>query len=102
MITDLEWHVGVSTASWLYNDQRIEKRYRYPIQRALPLNDGSGVAIVEPYQEGSVNNAVVFNADGSERFRLTSRLPDHYKSFYTDIYYVEGILTVFALIGGTD
>ena len=66
------------------------------------LNDATGVAIVEPAQECGRNNAVVFNCDGSERFRLLFPSPEPFGKYFDQIYYVEAKLTAFMNIRGTD
>src|SRR5437868_5037269 len=59
-------------ARWTYAGKVVEKRYSGTTY-AVVLASGSGVAIVEPHA-GDPNNAVIVNADGTERVRLTNPL----------------------------
>lgn len=76
--------------------------YHFPVRVANLLEDKTGVAVVEPFEEKGRDNAVVFNADGSERFRLKFPLPEPHGNYYFDFYYVMGRLTAFANLRGTD
>jgi hypothetical protein len=86
------WHVG-----WRDRGRYVMKQYMYPIQKALPLRDGSAVAIIEPYEIAGRDNAVVFNADGSERFRLKFPRPRPFGCCYTNVYYEGDDLYVYTV-----
>lgn len=62
---------------------------------AVPLNDFSGVAIVEgPFERGAQNRAYVMNADGSIRFEITK--PTELSALvFSDVYYAGGELCFF-------
>jgi hypothetical protein len=68
----------------------ITKSFTARPSRALVLNDGSGVVVVEPRRNGGSNSLVIFNSDGSERFRMG--VPDEGRAFH-DVYYVGEELT---------
>ena len=56
------------------------------------LVDRSGVAIVEPHEEVGKCNAVIFNEDGSERFRLDLPVPESEAYCFYYMHYEEGKL----------
>ena len=66
------------------------------------LWDASGVAVVEPYEEVGLNNAVLCNADDAERFRLKFPAPSSSGFGYDQAYYVGDTLDVFVNLGGSD
>jgi hypothetical protein len=100
--TDFTWKKGSSELSWCWNGHMIRKTYRFPLCVANLLDDETGVAVIEPFEEKGRDNAVVFNGDGTERFRLKFPLPEQYGNYYFDIYYVNGRLTAFANLRGND
>jgi hypothetical protein len=85
--------------SWLFNTTRVIKQYASPAQ-AIPLASYAGVLIVEPY-DGVPNNAVIYNADGSERVRLVNPMVAHGAICFDDAYYVGAELTVIAAMQGS-
>jgi hypothetical protein len=87
---------------WTHEGKVISKSYRNPIRSAVPLNDQTGVAVVEPFEEKGRDNAILFNADGSECFRLKFPLPEPCGNCYAQMYYAEGRLTAFANEQGND
>lgn len=101
-ITDFKWVYDSPAVSWFYDGRLVNKTYRFPVRSAVPLKDGTGIAIVEPFEEKGRENAVVFNGDGTERFRLKFPLPEPYGNCYDQIYYVEDKLTAFANLRGND
>jgi len=52
--------------------------------------------------DGGELAAVVFNGDGTERFRLKFPLPEPYGNCFDQIYYVGEKLTAFANLRGND
>jgi hypothetical protein len=52
--------------------------------------------------DAQYRNAAVFNADGSERFRLSIPLPAPDGLWFEQMYYVQGELTAFAALSGGD
>lgn len=101
-ITDFNWAVNSPIVSWICNGFLVRKKYRFPVRSAILLIDGTGVAVVEPFEERGRDNGVVFNGDGTVRFRLKFPLPEPYGNCFDQIYYVEGKLTAFANQNGTD
>jgi hypothetical protein len=101
-MTDFEWNFDSPTVSWMHNGKSIVKQYRFPIRSAVPLRDATGVAVVEPFEEKGRDNAVVFNADGTERFRLRFPLPEPHGHCFDQMYYVRNTLTAIANLRGTD
>jgi hypothetical protein len=101
-MTDFEWNVNSRTVRWMHSGKSIVKQYDFPIRSAVPLRDATGVAVVEPFEEKGRDNVVVFNADGSERFRLRFPLPEPHGNCFDQMYYVRDKLTAIANLRGTD
>jgi hypothetical protein len=101
-ITDFKWAFNSPSVNWICNGRLVSKTYRFPVRNAVPLKDGTGVAVVEPFDEKGRENAVVFNGDGTERFRLKFPLPEPYGNCFDQIYYVGEKLTAFANLRGND
>lgn len=102
MITDFEWIFDAPVVTWRYNSGQILKRYNYPIRSAVLLRDFSGAAVAEPYEEKGINNAVIFNADGSERFRLEFPIDDPRSICFDQIYYINDELTAICVTRSAD
>jgi hypothetical protein len=66
---------------------------------ALP--DGR-VAVVEPESQSQISNAVVFEEDGEEAFRVIPPALIGSNAFFGDVYYVANELTFFCLYPGRD
>jgi len=101
-IATFKWNYDSKVVSWEFKGEIIHKEYEFPIRSAIVLDDASGVAVVEPFEAIGRDNAVVFNADGSERFRLAFPLPEPYGNCYDQMYYVNNTLTAFANLRGND
>jgi hypothetical protein len=101
-VSDLRWERGSTVVSWLAEGRRVEKAYSRPIASVCELHEGCGVALVEAIEESGPHNAVVFNADGSTRFRLGLPLPDYQVQGFADMYYVEQELTAILVTPGRD
>jgi hypothetical protein len=101
-LSNFRWDYDSKVVLWECCGKNISKEYEFPIRSAVMLDDGSGVAVVEPFETSGRNNAVVFNSDGSERFRLTFPLPEPYGNCYDQMYYVSDKLTAFANVRGND
>ena len=93
-VEQLVWNPGDTEVRWLSGAAWVRKAYPEQIQSVVVLADGSGVAVVEHVAEIGSRSAVVFDADGSERFRLPGEL-DGRPVWYFQMYYVQGVLTVF-------
>ena len=99
-VTEFTWAARGAEVSWKCGDIRVQRKYSADIV-AIPLRDGSGVAVVEPEATAGPLNAVIFNCDGSERVRLVPPRPTDGNGFY-DMYYVNGVLTGIVGIQGGD
>jgi hypothetical protein len=76
-VKNFEWVDGSPAVKWELEDGTIvQKHYQLPAGSVCVLIDRSGVAIVEPYEEVGKRNAVIYDEDGSERFRLDLPLPE--------------------------
>ncbi|MBN1910399.1 MAG: hypothetical protein JW818_11710 [Pirellulales bacterium] len=101
-INGLAWQRGSAVVIWDCDGERIEKAYRGPVTSVCPLRDGDGLALVEPIDETGPNNAVVFNADGTVRFRVKPPLPTQQVQGFADMYYVKDELTAIMVTPGRD
>jgi hypothetical protein len=86
-LCELRWSENSNEVSWKYAAERITKYYQTPVQSVQTLSGGDGIVIVEPYRERGPRNAVVFNADGTERFRLAPPFPEGSLYGYYYVYY---------------
>jgi len=102
VITPFKWFLDAQEVTWKYNSGQVIKQYAYPIRSAVVLRDLSGVALVEPHEEKGINNAVVFNADGSERFRLKFPMNDPRSICFNQIYYINDELTAICATRSAD
>jgi len=96
----IAWSIGDDVVRWTHGSTVIEKRYEGEIGSAVALQDSSGVAVVEPANHGGLN-AVVFNADGTERFRVEPPVLVRHVAFQ-QMYYVRDELTAIAITRGND
>jgi hypothetical protein len=101
-VTNFEWAFNSGQVRWECGDAKILLTYPHRIRSAIVLDDQSGVAMVEPFEDKGRDNAVVCNADGSVRFRLKFPLSEQYGFCYDQIFYVQGLLTAFANLQGVD
>ena len=94
-MTNFSWNPKSSILEWTHKGDPVKIDLNIPIENALPLKDGAGIAVVlDPQNQLNPNNALIINLDGSIRFRL--RKPDSHDrdaSFYY-FNYVQGELTV--------
>ena len=91
--SELEWQYGDRSLSWKGNSGQVTKAYSEPVQSACLLARSDGVAVVEPYKEVGMRNAVIFNADGSERVRLQVPIEEAIVYAFDSMYYIQGRLT---------
>ena len=103
-ISNFLWQRGMHEVRWKSRDIEVVKSYSIPVRSAICLRDGTGVAIVEPHEEVGSRNAVIYNEDGSERFRLEHPEIDPYREIllFAQMYYVDDELTAFALTASAD
>jgi hypothetical protein len=101
-VSNFNWVYDSKVVFWECDEKQVSKHYDFPVRSAVVLDDASGVAVVEPFETSGRDNAVVFNCDGNERFRLSFPLPEPYGNCYDQMYYVNKNLTAFANLRGTD
>lgn len=95
------WSVGDAMVAWRTEQREVTKRYAAEIDSAVALRDGSGIAVVEPNVTADGLNAVVFDADGTERFRVVPPQPERHVCFQ-QMYYIGEELTAVAITSGSD
>ncbi len=92
-VKSFEWVDGSHDVCWVNDDGKVVgKHYKYPVRSACMLSDESGAAIIEPYEEVGMRNAVIYNLDGSERVRLELPVPETETYGFYCMYYEEDIL----------
>lgn len=67
---NLHWQRGDRSVSWSCNGRKVVRRYDTAIRSVAVLGSPPFVVLVEPWELSGPRNAVVFEADGSERLRL--------------------------------
>lgn len=93
-VQNLEWDPSSSTVGWVSDNKTIRKSFSKRVGSAVLLRDQSGVLIVEGLDEKKENAAAMFNADGSERFRLENPFPRERNLHFFYAHYVTSELTV--------
>lgn len=102
----VEWREGESIVRWTAASVVIEKDFVPPPEAVVVTANPPGVLIVEALPAGSdrLNNAIVFDPDGTERVRLTPPDVVEEKSwnigFYTAYNDPEGLVVVFSTTVG--
>jgi hypothetical protein len=91
-ISDFENPDDSRYVRWKFAGKTIEKDYP-GITYAIPLASGTGVVVVEPYA-GHPDNAIIFDADGTERIRLVNPLTSIGAICFIYPYYVGPDLTL--------
>jgi hypothetical protein len=81
MIEALYWERGVNNLIWRYGMTQIHCRTQEPVDTALTLPDGSGVAVIFLTRVSGVANAAIYNGDGTLRVRLQAP-PSDIDSYY--------------------
>jgi hypothetical protein len=84
--------------AWTFHGTRIAKQYASSAY-ATPLASHTGVIVVEPYDKDP-NNAVIYNADGSERVRLLNPMAAQGAICFDYPLYVGTELTVISVMHG--
>lgn len=101
-IVNLQWSRPSNSVSWVYGTAVVTKSYSHFISSVNLLRDRLGVAIAEPMEHSAPRNAVIFNADGSERCRVELPFPDYQVQGFADMYYVQDELTAILVTPGRD
>lgn len=87
---------------WVNNSVSRCKEYINLIMGYEILPDGSGFIVLEPYQDAGKNNAVIYNIDGTERWRLPFTNKSGEGVYFDRVGIVEGELNVIAIIDNRD
>ncbi len=87
---------------WSYQGRQICKQYGHTLLGYECLPDDTGILVLEPHQEAGSNNAVIFNADGSERWRLPYTKKSGEGIFFDRVGVTQGKLKVIAIVGNRD
>lgn len=101
-VGDVRWTVGSTVLEWDVDGSQRRREYEKPIRSAVALRDRSGIAIVEPLVTYGESNAVIFNADGSLRFKLQLPVKDGSVYGFDQMYYVNDELTAILAVTGRD
>lgn len=100
-VEDFRWSIGDRSVRWRCGGQEISKDFSEEVPSAVVLRDDSGIAVVAPESVLGADNAVIYNADGSERSRVSPPQPDRHRAFQ-QMYYVGEDLTAVAITTGSD
>ena len=87
IINNLKWEHRAKKFEWDY-DRHYLLEYVFPLNSVVILNDGSGFAVVLSEKEYGRNNAVIINADGTERARVTMPVPENQDADFCAIFYM--------------
>lgn len=68
---EVRWTEGDRLVRWTHGSATVEKRFAEPPQSVVAWDGRVLVVEAMPPPEASKDNAVVFDADGTERVRLT-------------------------------
>ena len=99
---DLHWQPGQSLITWTYGHAQASKQYQQPPLTVTAWPDPPSVIVVEAQQQPHprIDNAVVFDPDGTERLRLqppaVSPEPSWDIGFYQVYADPGGLVAVFA------
>ncbi len=61
---------GGREISWDWNDSAVKKKYIDILMGYEILPDNSGIILLEPASQVGPENAVIYNIDGTQRWRL--------------------------------
>jgi hypothetical protein len=89
----LTYFANNSGLRWTIDKKSVEKRFSTPV-KAVQLNDGSGLLVVEPASDEAPNNAIILNVDGSLRTRIKNPESSNAAICFADAYYVRDELTL--------
>jgi hypothetical protein len=88
-ITDFRYQENSSFVGWIYSGSIVKKLFDFDIY-AILLKSQQKVLVIESINRQ--DNAVIFNADGSEYRRIKN--PDSHALCFGDVYYVNDELTL--------
>ncbi|GEM_PF-3597072 len=81
------------TIEWEINSRKIVKKYDYQVYFEIG-GAGDYIVAVEPDNEFSPNNAVIFNPDGTERKRIINPLSNDGAICFGDVYCERGSIVL--------
>ena len=61
---------GGKEISWDYGGKKVKKSYSDVLMGYEILPDDSGIVLLEPVTQVGAENAVIYNTDGTQRWRL--------------------------------
>lgn len=101
----LDWSEDQAVVNWRWGALQVEKEYERSPQAVVMVKEPPGVLVVEPLTESStLNDAVVFNPDGTERIRLKHPQvvaePSWNVGFYAAFEDPQGLVIVFSTTVG--
>jgi len=88
--------------SWLSRGRLISKSYQSPLLGYEVLPDSSGVLLLEPPEEVGPENAVIYDEDGSERWRLPFNSRSGHGLLFDRVGTTDGTLVAVAVINNRD
>ncbi len=90
------------TISWKYNGRPLKKKYNEPLMGYEILPDNSGILLLEPHNIVGNKNAVIYDLDGSERWRLNYTKESGEGQLFDRVGLSNGELIVVAIISNRD
>lgn len=92
-MSDVTYFNGNRGLRWSCDARLIEQRFRNPV-KAVALEDGSGLLVVEPASNDAPDNAIILNRDGSLRVRIINPEGNNGAICFGDAYYARSELTL--------
>jgi hypothetical protein len=92
-LSDVTYSNDNRELQWTCDGCPIERVFRNPV-KAVALEDGTGLLVVEPASDDAPNNAIIMNCDGSLRTRIKNPEGDNGAVCFGDAYYVQRELTL--------
>jgi hypothetical protein len=92
-ISDITYYENDRGLRWIHGTRHVERLFPTPV-KAVALQDGTGLLVVEPASDDAPNNAIIINCDGSVRTRVNNPEKDNGAICFGDAYYVQDELTL--------
>jgi len=101
-ISALHWNVNSPAVSWKWGGKKIEKVYGHRLFKVLLLKDRQSIAIIASTKDEGAENAGIYNADGSLRYKI--KIPSIKPICYgfCDVYYEKDELRIILMTGSRD
>ncbi|MCW8932603.1 MAG: hypothetical protein OQL19_20510 [Gammaproteobacteria bacterium] len=87
---------------WEINSQQTCKEYKSTIMGYEVLPENYGIIILEPYEDVGPNNAIIYNLDGTLRWKLPYTKESDTGICFDRIGFSNGKLTIIAIIKNRD